>query len=166
MHILLSMARSIIALIVFLSLPFVALGDSSLSDDELYRKTDIVTTSLMSPFCPGRLLHDCPSSLAADLKSKIMERLKKGESPDQILDSLITVYGEDYRSAPRMHAFGVYAWITPFAFLIIGVGILWGWLTFRSKDGAAEKASSEKNGEEPLAPEMAAKVRELLRSQE
>ena len=72
---------------------------------------------VLSPFCPGRMLNDCPSGNASQLKEKIRTDLSSGKDREEILDELYAVYGTSIRAAPTTEGFGWFAWITPFAFL-------------------------------------------------
>jgi cytochrome c-type biogenesis protein CcmH len=81
----------------------------------------------MSPFCPGRLLSDCPSSQAAELKQLIRDELSKGTSSDQIRAELISKFGDQVSAEPLGSGFGAVAWWTPVLFVIIGVIVFTVW---------------------------------------
>jgi len=92
---------------------------------------EAILNEMMSPYCAGRSLRDCPSSAAGELKDKIRERVHGGESDQKILDWLFSVYGDEMRALPAKHGFGLLAWLTPAAFLLLGLGTLLTWLSFR-----------------------------------
>ncbi|MCB0338543.1 MAG: cytochrome c-type biogenesis protein CcmH [Bdellovibrionales bacterium] len=125
------------------------------SDKEEAQAADI-SSALMSPFCPGRLLSDCPSASAAELKHKIKERLHAGESPDQIRESLLAIYGDQLRAAPSMQNFGLVAWLAPIVFLFGGGLLIFLWLRSNKPTGQTAVDSSV------LDPELEAKVTEEL----
>ena len=88
---------------------------------------DEIAAEINSPFCPGRLLRDCPSTAAHSLKEQIKERLAKGESKSQIREALIEQYGSDINPLPETAGFGLVAWLAPVFFLgfsLLG-GLLW-----------------------------------------
>ena len=71
-----------------------------------------IADEVMSPYCDGVTLHDCPSSAAADLRVQIEDWAQQGWSRSQIMTEL-----ED-RFGPRIHALprdseGAAAWILP-----------------------------------------------------
>jgi cytochrome c-type biogenesis protein CcmH/NrfF len=79
-------------------------------------------TALMSPFCPGLLLADCPSPNAAHLRAEIDSRLRAGESESVITRDLIDRYGTAIVGSPPADGFGMVLWITlPFTAAISGV---------------------------------------------
>lgn len=81
-----------------------------------------VWNELMSPFCPGRTLADCPSPQAGSLRSWIVVQEAAGRSKDDVLDELYARYGDQIRSAPRAEGFGTAAYVIPVvAFLLGGV---------------------------------------------
>jgi cytochrome c-type biogenesis protein CcmH/NrfF len=53
-------------------------------------------------------------SVAADFAQNIERRLEAGESKQEILDRLASIYGEQVLASPRKSGFGLTAWVTPF----------------------------------------------------
>lgn len=68
---------------------------------------------LMSPFCPGRLLVDCTSSQAYDLRETISRRLAAGESVAAVRADLVREYGAAILGAPAPEGIGLLAWFGP-----------------------------------------------------
>ncbi len=62
--------------------------------------------TLMSPFCPGLTLANCPSVYAETLRVSVRERLDAGQAPDSIVESLVAAFGEGIRGAPRPQGWG------------------------------------------------------------
>ncbi|MDC0358962.1 cytochrome c-type biogenesis protein CcmH [Oligoflexia bacterium] len=87
---------------------------------ELDRKVIQVYSSVMSPFCPGRLLSDCPSKSAAELKHRVRSQLASGLSVEEVLDQLYLEFGDEMRALPKGEGFGLMAWVIPFVFLGLG----------------------------------------------
>ena len=87
-----------------------------------------VINSVMSPYCPGLLLSNCPSPSADSLRRAIVARAAGGETESQLRQALVDVYGEQVLAAPAMRGAGVVAWTVPFV-LILGIGAaILGWL--------------------------------------
>ncbi|HEX9727096.1 MAG TPA: cytochrome c-type biogenesis protein CcmH [Gemmatimonadales bacterium] len=63
--------------------------------------------TLMSPFCPGLTLANCPSAYAETLRVSVRGRLDAGEEPDSIVESLVAAFGEGMRGAPRAAGLGL-----------------------------------------------------------
>lgn len=72
-----------------------------------------LSSALMSPFCPGLLLVNCPSPNARTLRVEIAGRFARGESRGQIEDDLIDRYGASILGSPRPVGLGLLAWLLP-----------------------------------------------------
>ncbi|MDZ4784566.1 MAG: cytochrome c-type biogenesis protein [bacterium] len=118
---------------------------TSLSAIELSPEQEAIANEIfsneMSPFCPGRLISDCPSTSATELKDKIREKILAGQSVDQIESYLFSVYGEQLRAAPEAKGFGLLAWIAPFGFLFLGLIVMSIWLQKQKKEDAPPSIS-------------------------
>lgn len=68
---------------------------------------------LMSPFCPGKLLSDCTSSQAYELRDAITARLEAGETRDAVRADLVRQYGAAMLGAPEAKGLGLFVWIVP-----------------------------------------------------
>ena len=71
-----------------------------------------VSQEVMSPYCPGVTLHDCPSSSAQEMREQITEWARAGMTKDEILARLEDEFGSSIRAVPRGSA-GVFAWLLP-----------------------------------------------------
>ena len=80
---------------------------------------------LMSPFCPGVALADCPSPDAATLRSWILVQEAAGRSRADVEAELLERYGEQILSAPRVRGFGVTAYAIPIGVFVAGGGLVW-----------------------------------------
>jgi cytochrome c-type biogenesis protein CcmH/NrfF len=103
------------------------------------RELQDIAAEVISPFCPGRLLRDCPSTSARELMTEIEARLTHGESKQQIKDDLITKYGDTIRAQPQFSGTGVLAWLAPFIFLAL---TLVGLALFLAKSKNADSGSA------------------------
>jgi len=113
------LVRSVlIALIGLLSVSQTALAAPS--DAELDKRAYQLYQQVLSPFCAGRSLNDCPSSKAHDLKLQMRQRLAAGDSEEVILADFLKEFGEKYRAVPEYSGFGLFAWWMPIAFLALG----------------------------------------------
>jgi len=78
---------------------------------------------VISPFCPGVTLHDCPSGAAADLRSKIAAWAEAGWGRTRIMARLEADYGPAIRAVPPASGAGLIAWVLPAVTLAAGAGI-------------------------------------------
>lgn len=89
-----------------------------------------VNSYVMSPFCPGLTLEECPSVQAGNLRSEISRRLASGSSGPELERWLVTTYGEAVLGRPRRA--GIF--ILPGMLLALGVALI-AW-TLRSRRDA------------------------------
>ena len=78
---------------------------------------------LMSPYCPGRTLSDCPSPQAQDLRMWIIVQEAAGQSRAEVEEQLYARFGDMIRPAPRAEGFGLAAYAIPVAGFL-GGGLL------------------------------------------
>lgn len=98
-----------------------AIDLSNLSQDQRSEYNSVVDR-INSPFCPGRLLRDCPSSGADKLKVEIADLARSNRSASKIKETLFEKYGDDINPMPS-GTVGYFAWILP-AIIFVGVLIL------------------------------------------
>lgn len=81
---------------------------------------------LMSPFCPGKLLAECTSSYAGELREAVADRIAAGETKDAVKADLIRQYGREILGAPEPEGIGLLAWALPALIgLLSAAGIGW-----------------------------------------
>lgn len=73
-------------------------------------------------------MQNCSS--ATPMRAEIRERLQKGDSMDQIVQSFVERIGKKVLSAPTMTGFDITAWIMPFLILCLGL-IVVGWIVVK-----------------------------------
>jgi cytochrome c-type biogenesis protein CcmH len=118
----------------------------------------------MSPFCPGRLIADCPSPRAAELREQIRERIAAGESADAIRSELYEKYGDYVRAAPAAQGFGLLVWVVPFVAVLAGAGVVVYWLRWRGTPAAPVSESGpvlDAESRARLEAKMEAELREM-----
>lgn len=85
-----------------------------------------VASKVMSPYCPGVTLHDCPSDNATALILRIEGWARDGYSEAQIIDLLVAEYGPGIRAVPPVSGTGLGAWGLPLVAAVGGgVGAWW-----------------------------------------
>ncbi len=85
-----------------------------------------LSRELMSPFCPGKLLADCTSPNAGELREAIADRLTAGETVAAVKSDLVRQYGKEILGAPPAEGVGWLAWLVPGLLgLVSAVGIGW-----------------------------------------
>jgi cytochrome c-type biogenesis protein CcmH len=120
-----------------------------------------VSGSVMSPFCPGLTLHDCPSEAAADLRARVDRWARSGLSEAQIRDRLESEYGPSIAAAPKAHGAGLLVWLLPAAALLAGAALIV--VTARRWSGAGRNPRLGPAGAAPSPEERARLEAELAR---
>lgn len=111
-----------------------------------------VSQEIMSPFCDGVTLHDCPSQQADELRLEIASWARAGMTEAQILARLEERYGSVISGSPSSPL----AWVIPFAVaaagvvLVIVLALRWG----RGADGP----KTPRPGASSIGPQDAARV--------
>lgn len=82
-----------------------------------------VAQEVMSPYCEGVTLHDCPSSSAQDMRAEIAAWAEDGMTKEQILDRLEAEFGPAIRAVPRAEGSGLLAWLLPGAAVVAGAAL-------------------------------------------
>ena len=83
-----------------------------------------ISNSIMSPYCDGVTLHDCPSRAAEELRAEILEWAEAGWSRDRIIAELEDRFGADQISGtPATSGSGLLAWLLPGAVLLAGSAV-------------------------------------------
>ena len=89
------------------------------SGREIGRRAYALSRDLMSPYCPGRTLADCPSPDAAAVRQEIRSRMRSGESAERVRADLELRFGDAVSGVPR----SAIGWLIP-ALLVAGGGVL------------------------------------------
>jgi cytochrome c-type biogenesis protein CcmH len=90
------------------------------------QRTQEIAAGLRCPVCQNLSVADSPSGLAAEMRSSIEQRLRAGETPDQIRAFFVQRYGEWVLLEPPRSGFNLVAWAIPIAALLAGIAIWFG----------------------------------------
>ena len=105
-----------------------------------------LANELMSPFCPGRSLAECPSPNAETLRLWIIVQEAAGRSRASVEEELYARYGDEILAAPRAEGFGLTASAIPiFAFAFGGAVVFF----------VLRRLTRRPRGETPLAEPVA-----------
>ena len=96
-----------------------------------------VAQEVMSPFCPGVTLHECPSARAIELRDEIADWFAAGLSRAQVFERLEDEYGPSIRATPDPKGAGLAAWLVPALAVLLGLGIV-GFVLRRRSEAESE----------------------------
>lgn len=133
--------------------------DEILPDATLETRARVLSKELRCMVCQNQSIDDSDAPLARDLRVLVRERLQAGDSDHDVIDFLVSRYGEFVLLKPRFSRLTAALWLSPAIILLIGAFALF--MAFRrSRSGsAAAPAESPK-----LTPAEAARLSEILRS--
>jgi cytochrome c-type biogenesis protein CcmH/NrfF len=83
-----------------------------------------ISTQVVSPYCPGVTLHDCPSAAAVELRTKIQTWLESGDGKQVVLDRLESEYGTTIHAAPEAKGAGLFAYALPIGAVLAGLAVI------------------------------------------
>jgi len=115
---------------------------------------------LMSPYCPGRPLADCPSPQAQTLRMWLIVQESAGRSRDEVEAEMVARYGESILGAPKAQGIGLTAYVLP-ALAFLAGGVIW-FAFLRRQTRATPASSPQPATAAPLDPELERLVDERL----
>jgi len=99
--------------------------DEMMADPALEQRARTLSRELRCMVCQNQSIDDSGAPLAHDLRVLVRERLKAGDSDQQVLDFLVARYGQFVLLKPRLGWDTALLWGAPAGVLVIGVlGIL------------------------------------------
>jgi cytochrome c-type biogenesis protein CcmH/NrfF len=114
-----------------------------------------VERELMSPYCPGRSLIECPSPQATELRLWIQAQERAGVPRAEVEKRLFEQFGDQLRHSPRAEGWGLWAYLVPAFALLAGAALVFVFL--RRQAGAPAPAAAA-----PADPELAREIEREL----
>ncbi|MGQ0571321.1 MAG: cytochrome c-type biogenesis protein [Armatimonadota bacterium] len=87
-------------------------------DDQVYA----IAKELMCPVCAGQTVAESSSRLAEQMRGTIRERLRAGQTREEIIAYFVSQFGEGVLAAPPARGSGLLLWLIPP--LALGVGAI------------------------------------------
>ncbi|MDH5300667.1 MAG: cytochrome c-type biogenesis protein CcmH [Gammaproteobacteria bacterium] len=152
-----ALSRIVCLLLLALALPVSAQEAAPLSDMDpvLQARMDELTKELRCLKCQNQTIYDSKAGLADDLKRQIRIQIEKGKSDEEVVEYLVSRYGEFVLYRPRFDAQTFFVWVGPFILLIVGVVVLV--VTIRKRRQLIDDS--------PLSEQDEKRVQDLLREQ-
>ena len=144
----------LLALFVMLApLPALAVNpDEILADPVLEERARNLSVNLRCMVCQNQSIDDSNAELARDLRVLVRERLQQGDTDEQVIDYVVSRYGEFVLLKPRLSMRTVLLWTAPALLLLIG-GIV---LALMARGRLQARAPA------PLSADEQARIDELL----
>jgi cytochrome c-type biogenesis protein CcmH len=148
-------ARALLLTISLLLTPLPALAvnpDEVLKDPVLEERARNLSAQLRCMVCQNQSIDDSNAELARDLRVLVRERIVDGDSDAEVIDYVVSRYGEFVLLKPRLSSKTIALWSMPAALLLVGGASVY-LMSRRRRATSAEKA---------LTPEEQARLDELL----
>lgn len=94
------------------------------ADSALDRRTAALAATLRCPVCQGESIQESPSELAQQMRSVVRDRLRAGETPDQVRAYFVSKYGEWILLEPAMTGLNILLYLFPVLLLVGGLALV------------------------------------------
>lgn len=150
-------ALGLLTLAIFLLTPHIALAvnpDEMLDDPALEARARQISKGLRCLVCQNENIDDSNADLAHDLRLLVRERLKAGDSDEEVVNYIVDRYGEYVLLKPPVNAATIWLWIAGPVLLVLGLLIAFVY--------ARRRASAPEPAARPLSAEEEARLAALL----
>lgn len=136
---------SLASLVLLLALLFAGAAqavkpDEVLADPALEARARLLSEGLRCMVCQNQSIDESDADLARDLRILVRQRLVAGDTDQQVMDYIVSRYGEFVLLKPRFSPRNALLWGTPVLLLLVGgIFIV---LTTRSRRSLVTKALS------------------------
>jgi cytochrome c-type biogenesis protein CcmH len=113
------------------------------ADSALEARTSAVAAKLRCPVCQGESIQDSPSTLAREMRGVVKEKLRAGETPDQIEAYFVARYGEWILLEPTTKGLNLMLYVFPVILVIGGVSLVFFLVRRWTRPAAVADAPSE-----------------------
>ncbi len=82
-----------------------------------------IEAEVWSPYCPGRLLVDCTTAQARELRADIQERIERGDDEADVIEWVRAEFGDEAIARPVSGA-GSFIWVVLAVMFLVGAVIV------------------------------------------
>ncbi|WJR67612.1 cytochrome c-type biogenesis protein CcmH [Neorhizobium sp. CSC1952] len=131
-------------LAILTPLPALAVNpDEVLSNPVLEQRARNLSAQLRCMVCQNQSIDDSNAELARDLRVLVRERLTNGDTDQQVIDYVVSRYGEFVLLKPRFSVKTAILWATPILLLLIGAIAIFVFVRTRPSSRAVAVLSAE-----------------------
>jgi cytochrome c-type biogenesis protein CcmH len=94
------------------------------ADPALEKRVMALAEELRCLVCQNQTLAESNAPLAEDLRNQVRERMRKGQSDEEVIDFLVERYGDFVLYRPPLKATTVLLWFGPLLLLAVGFAVL------------------------------------------
>lgn len=130
-------------LVLAISAAHAVTPDEMLDDPALEQRARDISAKLRCLVCQNQSIDDSDASLAHDLRVIVRERLENGDTNEEVMDYVVSRYGEFVLLQPRFSARNMLLWGTPVIGLLLGLGTVAFLYRSRSRAAPVNRLSAE-----------------------
>lgn len=97
---------------------------SMVADPEMEKTVNKISAELRCLVCQNQTIADSHAGLAVDLKNQVRDMVKQGQSQDEIVEYMVTRYGDFVLYRPPVKPTTMLLWAGPFLLLLVGLTVL------------------------------------------
>ena len=139
------MALLMLAMACWSGNAYALLPGEALPDPALEARARALSTELRCMVCQNQSIDLSDAELAHDLRILVRERLASGDSDEEVLDYVVSRYGEFVLLKPRYSLRNALLWGAPVVLLLIGAGVLF--VGQRRRRAPAQRLTDDENAE-------------------
>ncbi|MFT4183664.1 MAG: cytochrome c-type biogenesis protein CcmH [Rhizobium sp.] len=107
--------------LLFIAAPAFAVNpDEVLPDPAMEARARTISAELRCMVCQNQSIDDSNADLARDLRLLVRKRLANGDSDQQVLDYIVSRYGEFVLLKPRLSEKTLLLWAAPLTLFVLG----------------------------------------------
>jgi cytochrome c-type biogenesis protein CcmH len=117
--------------------------DEILEDLALEARARVVGKELRCLVCQNQSIDDSDADLARDLRVLVRERITQGDSNEEVIDYVVSRYGDFVLLNPPFKLKTYALWFGPWVILVFGVVVIW--LFYRRRHTAFSEGNATAN---------------------
>jgi cytochrome c-type biogenesis protein CcmH/NrfF len=121
---------------------------------------------LLSPYCPGLMLEQCPAAESRALRDSIHALAVQGWTAGEIRGWVLANHGEEWKAVPDRSGAGLWAWLLPPLALLAGLVVVVNVVRRWSGPSTDELGEPEEAAWQGPSAEEESRLREALRELE
>ncbi len=114
-----TLALALLGLWLAVTPSLAVLPDEILKDPVLEARARALSGELRCMVCQNQSIDDSDAELARDLRVLVRERISAGDTDEQVLDYLVSRYGEFVLLKPQISARNMVLWAMPLIVLVV-----------------------------------------------
>lgn len=115
-------------LLILLLTPVVGLSDTSelypLDSEIKEERFQSLVKELRCPKCQNQNIADSNAPIAKDMRNDVYRMVSEGATEDEVINSVVSRFGEFVRYKPQVEARTLLLWATPLLVVLVGVGLI------------------------------------------